>query len=985
MTTNPPNSPNTIAEMRSLLTKLSIQLDGELRFDAIFRKLYSTDASVYQELPAAVAFPKSNSDVQKLIQFANKHRIGLIPRTAGTSLAGQVVGKGIVVDVGRELNQILEINANEKWVRVQPGVIRDELNLELAKHDLMFGPETSSSNRAMIGGMVGNNSCGSNSIVYGTTRDCTLELKGFLSDGSEVTFAALSDEKFEMKCRLNSREGEIYSGIARLLASQETREEIDRRFPKPEIKRRNTGYAVDKLMDCSVFGESELCFDFCKLLAGSEGTLFFVTEIKLKLESPPPPHRGLLAAHFHSVKNALLANVIAAGHSLYSAELIDRKILEGASRNPLQRENLSVIQGDPDAILMMELRGETVEQVARQASELQREISLQGLGFSFPLLTDSDVEKIWSLRKAGLGVAANVVGDIKPVALIEDAAVTVEDLPSYVADVDQLLQEKYQTECVFYGHAGSGELHLRPVLNLKSPEGRAKFRNIAADVASCVKRYGGSLSGEHGDGRLRGEFLESMVGEHNYELLRSVKRLFDPENIFNPGKIIDTPAMDQDLRFTLAHADRDVETIFDFEATQGLQRATEMCSGSGDCRKTSLSGGTMCPSYMVTRDEVDSTRARANMLRHVLNEAEGSGHPLANQQLKTVMDRCLSCKGCKSECPSNVDVAKLKAEFLQAYQDVHGVPRRAKLFASIQRLNWWGERFPRLVNKVGGLLKGVSGISRHRHLPQFAKQSLPRWFTAHQVHANAGRLGTVHFFCDEFTSYTDPDIGQAAIELLERLGWNVRIIQGLESGRAAISQGLLRKARDIAGSNVDQLESFVSEETPMISVEPSSILTFRDEYPELLRGSSKEDALGLASNCLTFEEFLDRAVQNGQVNRSQFHDRPQIIRLHGHCHQKALSGLASVVRVLQIPSGYRVRLIPSGCCGMAGSFGFEKEHYELSMQIGELVLLPVVRNEPADHLICATGSSCRHQILEGTSRRSWHPAEILREAYREVN
>lgn len=970
--------------MQSRLALLSDDMDGEVRVDPVTRQLYSTDASVYQELPIAVAIPTSSADVQKLIHFANEYDLGLIPRTAGTSLAGQVVGSGLVVDVGQSLNRILEVNVDEQWVRVEPGVVRDELNIELAKHNLMFGPETSSSNRAMIGGMVGNNSCGSNSIAFGTTRENTIELKGFLSDGSEAVFTELSDDEFNEKCQLDSLEGEIYRGVLEQFESQEVQQEITNSFPKAEITRRNTGYAIDRLIDSSVFGRSRSKFNFCQLLVGSEGTLFFATEIKLRLIPLPPPERGLLCAHFDNVADALKANVIATRYKLYSSELIDRKVLEGAARNSLQRENLSVLEGDPDAILIMELRGDSSQSVDLQVQQIQEELRTNDLGYALPLLTGSDIDKIWSLRRAGLGVAASVVGDTKPVALIEDAAVTIDDLPDYIADVDRLLREKYQCECVFYGHAGSGELHLRPVLNLKSSKGRKKFRQIAIDVANCVKRYRGSLSGEHGDGRLRGEFLEWMVGERCYQLLRSTKTLFDPRNIFNPGKIVDAPPMDESLRFTDASQSEDEsKTLFDFQETQGLRRAAEMCSGSGDCRKTVKSGGTMCPSYMATRNEADTTRARANMLRHVLSKENAS---LADEQLKDVMDLCLACKGCKAECPSNVDVAKMKGEFLQAYHDANGIPKRARLLADIHRMNRWGARFPRLANAtldgavVSRLFKRMYGFTQKRNLPRFARVNLIKWFKGHKVHENAGQNGTVHFFGDEFTSYSEPDVGVAAIELLERLGWRVELVSELESGRASVSQGQLRKARETASHNVEHLHRIVSQQTPLISVEPSAILTFRDEYPDLLRGSEKEKAKRLAASCLTLEEFLDQGVQNGLVAREKFHERTQVIRLHGHCHQKSLVGMVPTIRCLQIPKGYRVRLIPSGCCGMAGSFGYEEEHYQLSMQIGELVLFPTVRNEPADHLICATGASCRQQILDGTERASLHPAQILRQA-----
>jgi FAD/FMN-containing dehydrogenase/Fe-S oxidoreductase len=973
------------SDLQQKLDRLGQTLTGELLNDSTTRRLYSTDASVYQELPLAVAFPESESDIQQLIQFASENQVGLIPRTAGTSLAGQVVGNGIVVDVSRTLNRILEISPGEKWVRVQPGVIRDELNMQLAEFGLMFGPETSTANRAMIGGMVGNNSCGSNSIVYQTTRESTLELKGYLSDGSSVVFSEINEPQFVSKSEQATLEGSIYHGIHELLSSTETRQEIKDQFPKPDIHRRNTGYAVDQLMDCNLFG-GQAPFNFCRLIAGSEGTLFFITEIKLKLEPLPPPKSGLVLAHFSSIDEALQANIIAMRHKVFASELIDQLVLEGAARNSTQRENLKIVQGNPGAILVIEVRGETDEQVAAQADLIRNEIQATRPGLGFPLVTGQDISKVWSLRKAGLGVVANVVGDEKPVAVIEDTAVTIEDLPAYITDVEKLLREKYRRECVYYAHAGSGEIHLRPVLNLKTADGIQEFRDIATDIAELVKKYRGSLSGEHGDGRLRGEFLEQMVGSKNYELMRQIKQLFDPQNIFNPGKIIDTPAMNESLRFTAGQSTSELETVFDFGETQGLQRAAEMCSGSGDCRKTELTGGTMCPSYMATRNEADSTRARANIVRHVLTDSENADRPLDNEAIKSVMDLCLSCKGCKSECPSNVDIAKIKAEFMQAYHDANGTPRRSRMIADIANLNKKGTRLPWLANAIAnGILtrkffRSFMGFHPKRSLPQFAKVNLRNWFSGHQAHPNAGQHGRVKFFCDEFTSYTEPKVGIAAIELLEQLGWQVELADLIESGRAAISKGLLRNAKSIAEENVSRLAECVSEQVPLISVEPSAILTFRDEYPDLLRGDGQQKAKQVGQYCLTFEEFLSQQLALGKISNDLFHETSKTIRLHGHCHQKALVGLAPTVKALQLPKNYTVRLIPSGCCGMAGSFGFEKEHYDLSMQIGELVLFPTVRNEPKENLICAPGTSCRHQILDGTGRESLHPAQILRDA-----
>lgn len=980
--------------LHASLVELQSQLDGELRIDSVARKVYSTDASAYQETPLAVAIPTTEDDIRRLILFAGNHKIGLIPRAAGTSLAGQVVGAGIVVDISRHFTKIVEIDAQAGWARVQPGVIRNELNMALQPHGLLFGPETSTQNRAMLGGMLGNNSCGSNSIVYGSTREHVLEVRGFLSDGSEATFSALSDEEFQTKCDPadDSLESKIYRGIRDLLSQGDVRQQITREFPKPQIPRRNTGYAVDLLMDASpLAGDdpgSDKPFNFCKLLAGSEGTLFFATEIKVRCLPLPPPASVLLCPHFETVDQSLRATLLAVKHSIFACELVDHFVLDGAARNIEQRANMSFVDGHPGAILAIEFRSEADADAVAAAQRLAAELEAAGLGYHFPILSGDETNKVWDLRKAGLGILSNVVGDSKPAAVIEDTAVAIEDLPEFIAEFNRRLKTKYGLECVHYAHAGSGEIHLRPIVNLKTPAGNQQFRDVAQEIADLVKEYRGSLSGEHGDGRLRGEFLQQMIGPENYEVIRQVKRLWDPGNLFNPNKIVDTPPMNSGLRYKPGQKTPEIPTVLDFSATEGVLRAAELCNGSGDCRKTQLSGGTMCPSYMATRDEQDTTRARANMLRHVLTNADDKQYPFDSEEVRTVMDLCLSCKGCKRECPSNVDVAKMKAEFQQGYYDAHGVPRRAKLIAGFARNSRLAAHAPWMFNFIvrnsvtSRLFKRFAGFAEKRSLPTMHRTTLRKWFDKHTPHAEAGRNGRVLLFCDEFTDYSDTPVGIAAVELLERLGYAVEIPEHRESGRAALSKGLLRQARDIAEENVRLLKDRVSESLVLVGIEPSAILSFRDEYPELVRGELRQEAQKMSEHCLMIDEFLAQQMDAGKIKSDAFIDDQRTIRLHGHCHQKALASLAPTVRMLQLPRNYTVRLIPSGCCGMAGSFGYEAEHYDLSMQIGELVLFPTVRKEPEENLIAAPGTSCRHQIADGTGRKAEHPVQILRNALR---
>ena len=967
------------------MKSLSGSLDGDFFTDNQTRILYATDASAYREMPLAVAIPRSVPDLEKLILFAAEHGVSLIPRTAGTSLAGQVVGKGIVVDVSKYFNRILELNVEERWVKVQPGVVRDELNLYLKPFGLYFGPETSTANRAMIGGMVGNNSCGSNSLIYGSTREHTLEIKALLSDGSAVAFKALEFEEFIKKCEGGSLENELYRNIRSLLSNYENQLSIREQFPAKSIERRNTGYAIDILLDTSPFTAETEDFNFCKLIAGSEGTLAFMTEIKLNLEPVLREETALLCIHFNSIDDALMANLIALKYEPRVSELIDHLILECTKENMEQSKNRFFVSGDPAAILVVEYSGKDKQEITAKAARVEAEMRADGLGYHFPLVFGPDMSRIWSLRKAGLGLLSNLPGDEKAVAVIEDTAVDVKDLPAYIRDFNEILK-KHGLFSVHYAHAGSGEIHLRPILNLKTVEGNRLFRVIAEEIAKLVKQYKGSLSGEHGDGRLRGEFIEQMIGPRNYKMLKEIKSTWDPKNIFNPGKITDTPAMDTMLRYEPGQQTPEIKTVFRYQHQNILQHA-EQCNGSGDCRKSHLAGGTMCPSFMATRNEKDTTRARANMLREMLTHSTKINR-FDHQELKDVMDLCLSCKGCKSECPSNVDMAKLKAEFLQGYYDANGVPLKTWIIGAFNQLNKLASLSPALYNwsignkTTSAFIRKICGFAQERSLPLLYKTTLKKWFIQHQKPVEQGALKqkTVYFFCDEFTNYLDTEIGIKAILLLEKLGYQVIIPEHLESGRTWISKGLLRKAKKIAQHNVFQLSKIITEDTPLIGIEPSAILTFRDEYIDLVDLPQLKMAEQLAKNSLLIDEFIAREIENGNIARSSFSKENKLIQLHGHCQQKAWAAVGASKQILAFPENYKVEVIPSGCCGMAGSFGYEKKHYELSMQIGELVLFPEVRKQSESVIIAATGTSCRHQIKDGTSNKALHPIEVLYDA-----
>ena len=965
------------------------RLEGELSTGMFMRRLFATDASEYQELPLGVVFPKTDADVREIILFAARHRISIIPRTAGTSLAGQVVGSGLIVDVSRHFRSILDINPSTRRARVQPGVVRNELNMALAPHGMLFGPETSTANRAMIGGMVGNNSCGSNSIVYGSTREHLISVRGFFSDGSEGTLRNLTAGEFRRKCdEAEGIEGRVHRTIRDLLENENNRRCITENFPKPSITRRNTGYALDLLMDATAFNPaSSQDFNFCKLIAGSEGTLFFGVEFELDCDPLPPPCAALVCGHFTSVNEALRANLTAIEHAPSACELIDRHILDCTKANLSQQRNRSFVVGDPGAILVVEIRRDNENDLNTSITSLQEKWKAQGFGHAAPVLRGDDSAKVWELRRAGQGLMSNVVGDSKPREVVEDTAVDVRELPDYISEFDALMKDKYGIECVYYAHAGSGELHTRPLFNLKTEEGAAMFRNVATDIARLVKKYRGSLSGEHGDGRLRGEFIPMMVGEECYDMMKAVKAAFDPDGIFNPGKIIATPPMDTHFRHQPGEPTPQYETIFDFGPTEGILRAAEKCNGSGDCLKSHVSGGTMCPSYMATREEKNSTRGRANMLRQMLSHPADPAHPFDSSEAKDVLDLCLSCKACKSECPSSVDMTRLKAEFMQQYYDTHGVPFRSHLVARFADGSRLGSVWPGLYNAlmqsppIRKTFNRLVGFHPRRTLPRLNPITLRSWFKRHRPLAPVlERRGRVHLFCDEFTNYNDLDAGIATVEILELLGYDVVIPDHVESGRASMSKSLLRRARGFAEKNVRLLSDIISAEEPLIGMEPSTLLSFRDEYPVLVGPQLRKAAHALAPHCLLIDEFIAREADRGNIPREIFIMESRTVYLHGHCHQKALSSMDPTLRMLRLPQNYQVNLIPSGCCGMAGSFGYETEHYDVSMAIGELILLPTVRKIPKDAILSAAGTSCRHQILDGASRKAIHPSEVLRQA-----
>lgn len=970
------------------LDNLHNSLSGDVLFDNLHKTLYATDASVYRKIPLAVAFPKDKKDIKTLIEFATKNNITLIPRTAGTSLAGQCVGDGIVVDVSKHFTNIISFDEKAKTITLEPGIVRDSLNLYLKPHELFFGPNTSTSNRCMMGGMVGNNSSGSTSIKYGVTRDKVLEIDAILSDGSAVIFKDITSAEFIKKTKENTQEGKIYHSIFEELSSVENQQEIKEQFPKDTIHRRCTGYAVDEFLKSDLFGGTSPTINVAKFLSGSEGTLAFSTSIKLQLDDVPPKESIMVCTHFKSINESLKATVIAMNHNLYNCELMDKTILDCTKNNRELAKNRFFLQGDPEAVLMLEVSANTIEQAEIYADNLIADLEKNNFGYHHPKVYGKDLAKVHYLRKAGLGALANIIGDKKAVACIEDTAVALEDLPNYIEEFTKIMS-KYKQNAVYYAHAGAGELHLRPILNLKKGEDVVLFRKITTETAELVKKYKGSFSGEHGDGIVRAEFIPLMIGNANYDLLRRIKKAFDPNNVFNQGKITDAFSMDESLRYEVDRNEPTIKTIQDFSDSEGILKLAEKCNGSGDCRKPVEAGGTMCPSYRATKDEKDTTRARANTLREFLTNSD-KANKFNHKELKEVFDLCLSCKACASECPSNVDIATMKAEFLYQYQETNGYSFRSKLFANNVMYNKLGSIAPALTNAILNtpFAKAAMGVAQKRSVPKLAPKTLKSWYKKYAVTSststalNTGSVEksskTVYLFCDEFTNFYDVEIGKDAFHLFEKLGYNLQIINHEESGRSFISKGFLKQAKAVCNLNVEIFKDLITEETPLIGVEPSAILTFRDEYIRL--ADDKASAEKIAKNVFTFEEFLAKEVENGNLDTAVFTKEAKTLKIHGHCHQKALSGTHASFQILNIPENYSVTIINSGCCGMAGSFGYEKEHYDISMQVGEDTLFPKVRNTPKETQIVAAGTSCRHQIFDGTKRIAKHPITILKEA-----
>lgn len=959
----------------ALFNELKTRFKGELLEDELHRAIYATDASVYQMNPLGVAFPKDESDLQEIVKWAGANHISLIPRAAGTSLAGQCVGEGVVVDTSRHLTKILEFDEKAKRIRVQPGVIRDELNSYLKPYGLFFGPNTSTANRCTIGGMVGNNSSGTTSIRYGVTRDKLAKLRAVLADGSIHEFGedSLSVQQSQQGMVIEER-------LLEMLSREGVKEQVREHFPKAEIHRRNTGYAIDVLINDLEEASGTQHWNVAKLLCGSEGTLAFTSEIELKLDEIPPAYGAMVVTHYDSLEGCLSDVETVMKHTLYTCEMMDKVILDCTKGNKLYSNARDFVVGDPEALLMLEVRAHSAEDLAHQVSELIDFLKQQSSSYASPVLEGDSIQKAHELRKAGLGLLGNMIGDEKAVACIEDTAVALADLKPFIMEFSALMK-RYGQRAVYYAHAGAGELHLRPILNLKKSEDVVLFRSITTDVMHLTKKYKGSFSGEHGDGIVRAEFLPELVGEDNYALFKEIKQLFDPQGLFNPGKIVNPYPMDKALRYEPDRQEPKLDTFLDFSDSQGYLRAVEQCNGSGDCRKTEDAHGGMCPSYHGSRDEKDTTRARANALRMFITQ-ENELDAFSHEEVVEALDLCLSCKACASECPSNVDMATLKAEYLFQYQEKKGYSLRSRFFAYSTSLNKLASNAAWLANglfksPVSYLIKGLLGVASKRSLPEVYSVNYQRFYG--QLPKPDKPIKEVVLYIDEFSKYLDAKLVKSAIKVLIKLGYGLHLVY-TESGRAFVSKGFLRQAKQCATKSLETFKPYLDQDLMIIGLEPSAVLSFRDEYIRLLPNDPYVKKL--AAQSFLIEEFLVDELKKGSITSEAFTEEAKSVKVHVHCHQKAHSNQKITFDLINAIPNYQVTLMPTGCCGMAGSFGYEKEHYDLSMRIGELKLFKAVRKAPLETLIVANGTSCRHQIKDGTKRTSMHPIEVLAQALR---
>lgn len=968
-----------VGALPDFIRALRRESQGEVRDDTYSRVLYSTDASIYQIMPHGVFFPASRDDVQAVVSLAAAYGVNLVPRGGGSSLAGQAIGEAMIIDFSRHLNRIVDVNQGQSRVRVEPGIVLDQLNMDLAPMGLQFGPDPASSNRAAMGGIVSNNSTGSHSIFYGMTADHVVGMNVVLSDGSQVALGPVDSDTLNSKSALSGLEGSIYAGTDRLRTDPTHRQTI--LDATPRHWRRCGGYNLDRFVgDGPTFRiPQDTRFNLAKLVCGAEGTLAVIQDITLNLV-PVPKTKGLAIVQFESLTEALSCVPVILETDPSAVELLDNLGLTLCQEVPQYARLLSTfMEGDPDCMLITEFYGETQSEVKSKIGNLQKRLSSEyRSAVVLPVLEQDRQANVWTVRKVGLGLLMSLKGNYKPIPFIEDAAVPPEHLADYVNQIDQFCRG-LGSKVAYYGHASAGCVHIRPLINTKAAEEIAKIPAIMDFAVELLHGYGGSLSSEHGDGRVRSWMNERFFGPKLYRLYQEVKRMWDPNNLLNPGMVVDAPDVGCDLRYGADYQVTPLELNLDFSDEQGFDQAVEMCNGAGICRK--MTTGVMCPSFMATREEEHSTRGRANALRAALSGALPHDE-LTSKRMYEVMDLCIECKACKSECPSSVDMAKIKFEFLAQYQRRHGTSLRTRLFGNIATFSRLGSG--PMAPMLNGLMRSRLarwalerglGITGRRPMPAFARESFTQWFKRRS--ATADTRPKVVLFNDTFNTYNEPHIAIAAVEVLEAAGYQV-VLPGIRCcGRPMISKGLVKQARAAARDTVQRLVPFAEAGIPIVGLEPSCLLSLRDEYLYLL--SEKDQVRLVADHAFLFEEFIANLDDENSLPIA-WTDQKREIMLHGHCHQRALTGTGPTKKALGLPSGYTVREVDSSCCGMAGAFGYESEHYEISCRMAERRLLPAVRSSAKNTMIVAPGTSCRHQISHGTGKPVLHPAEVLRSA-----
>lgn len=954
-----------MANRQLLLHDLRLNIKGEVLADPVDLGLYATDASIYQITPEVVVLPRDEADVLKVLEIAADHQASILPRGGGTSLAGQTVGQSIVLDFSKYLNQVIEFKEQERWIRVQPGLVRDELNQFLKPYGLHFAPDPATSSRANVGGMIGNNSSGTKSILYGKTVDHVLALKVALTDGTVLDLKDQSKEEFEAITDQEDREGKLYHDFKQIITANES--EILARFPK--VMRRVQGYNLDE------FAGREH-WNLAKLLTGSEGTLAVTLEAKLNLE-PLPKYKSVCVAHFAVLGNAITAVNHMLPFNPSAIEILDHTVIALSRKNLTTKRSCHFIEGNPAAIQIVEFYGDTEAEVMERPKEMAAALQQAGLGYAYPIFPEGlAYEDVWTIRKKGLGLILGMKGNKKPLPFIEDASIPTDVLPEYIERVLAVCAEN-DTKAAMYAHASVGVIHVRPILDLRLEEDIQRFKNISAATFKLVKEYGGSWSGEHGDGLVRSFYLKEYFGAQVYGALKQVKQLFDPEHRMNPGKIIDAPAIDQNLRYGSSYADRETETVFQFREDGSFENAVHMCTGVGECRK--MLGGTMCPSFKATRDEAHSTRGRANALRLAMSGQLGTEN-LASNALYESLDLCLSCKACKSECPSNVDMAKLKSEVWQLRHDKYGpglrnnliknAAKSAKLMAGFQApfFNTIQSSYP-----FRWLMEKIAGIEKERILPKYASQTFSQWYAKNYT-APTNTEKRIALFADTYLNYHEPQIGIAALKVLDYLGYAVELADVGCCQRPLISNGFLKAAKKEGTKTVQQLASFIDKGMPVVVCEPSCTSALSDDLGDLIEDD--ELAKKLKENILMIDVFLAEEMDRGAIELD-LNGATDTILVHGHCHQKALYGTKSMLDLLRKGEQLQVSEIPSGCCGMAGSFGYEKEHFDISKKVGEEILFPALKKAPAEAKVIACGVSCRHQIEHFTDKRAKHWIEVF--------